>query len=271
VDEKAKSEIKVITTGIVLVFSLVALFAINGALAWFAHNDEVGANGMNVDVSTSANLVIGKTEAELTNPNLQFFVSFENDAVSDMIAVTHDPLIPDSYLKHLISPHAVDHHTGNAKDGMTLEFEAVPSDGNGLYFIDYTVYIASAFKPLEVSSLVATIVPPASLDEDDDHPYFNAASIDFYLDSVSEDNYCGTTSVSDSMLNASAAGVEIMSDGGDIPLAGDGSIKIIMRCYFDGALQDPTTNRAYINSITVKTDGIVFGVHFKVTDAAPQQ
>ena len=268
-DEKAKSEIKVITTGIVLVFSIVALFAINGALAWFAHNDEVGANGMNVDVSTSANLVIGKTEASLTDPELQFFVSFEGEEVSDMIAVTHDPLIPDTYLKHIVSPHAVDHLTGNVKDGMTLEFEAVPADGNGLYFVDYTVYIASAFKPLTVSSLVATIVPPDPIDKD--HPYFNAASIDFYLDSVSKDNYCGTTSVSDSINGTSAAGVEILSDGEDIPLAGDGSIKIVMRCYFDGALQYPDSNRAYINSITVKTDGVVFGVHFKATDAAPRQ
>ena len=49
-DEKMKFEIKVITAGIVLVFSIVALFAINGALAWFASNDEVGANGMAVEI-----------------------------------------------------------------------------------------------------------------------------------------------------------------------------------------------------------------------------
>ena len=64
-DEKMKSEIKVITAGIVLVFSIVALFAINGALAWFAHNDTVEAEGMAVDVKTTPNLIIGKTEDEL--------------------------------------------------------------------------------------------------------------------------------------------------------------------------------------------------------------
>jgi hypothetical protein len=39
-----------------------------------------------------------------------------------------------------------------------------------------------------------------------------------------------------------------------------------MRCYFDGALQDEHGN-AYVNSYTVKSDGVVIGVAFTAEEA----
>ena len=51
-DEKITAEIKAITAGIVLVFSIVALCAINGALAWFAYSDSVDTGGMNVEIAS---------------------------------------------------------------------------------------------------------------------------------------------------------------------------------------------------------------------------
>ena len=40
-----------------------------------------------------------------------------------------------------------------------------------------------------------------------------------------------------------------------------------MRCYFDGALEDPDTGIAYVNSYTVKSDRAVVGVEFLAIDA----
>ena len=67
------------------------------------------------------------------------------------------------------------------------------------------------------------------------------------------------------------ASVELLPDGDTVPLASDGSIKVIMRCYFDGALQDPNTGYAYVNSNTVKTDGIDISVSFTAIDAVSEE
>ena len=143
-----------------------------------------------------------------------------------------------------------------------LNFAAVPTDGEGTYFVDFTVYIASTEKPLEVSSLDVTIVSPASLDSDLN--YLNAASIDLYLNEISNEGYCGTISVANKNTVDLFAG-----QGGEIPLntSTSGYITVIMRCYFDGALtyMDGTTERAYINSYNVKTNGINLGVKFSAT------
>lgn len=272
-NEKTLAELRTIFTGLVLVFSVVALLTINGTLAWLASNDEVSAEGMTVDIKTTPNLIIAKTEAELTGETMQFDVSFSEVEANDMIPVTRDEAIADTHLKYLVSNHAVDHITGNSKDNMTLEFAAVPVDDTRTYYVDYTVYIASAFHALPISSLSATIVSPESTDG---YPYFNAVSVDFYVgDEVSDDNYCGTATVAGSIKDredgTSNATIELFADGAVVPLNTEGSIKIIMRCYFDGALQDPTTGYAYINSHTVQTKGIVLGVSFTAVDAAAEE
>ena len=267
-NKKSKLESQVILTGIVLVFSIVALFAINGTMAWFASNDEVSANGMAVDVQTTPNLIIAKTENELKSDTLKFSVSFDEVEANDMIPVTRDESVANTQLKYMVSSYAVDHITGNAKENMTLEFAPVPIDNSNTYYVDYTVYIASAFYSLPISSLSATIVSPQSVDG---YPYFNAVSVAFYIGEVSADNYRGTTSVHDSINGTANAVIELFADGTVVPLNTEGSIKIIMRCYFDGALQDPTTGHAYINSHTVQTYGIALGVSFKAVDAITEE
>ena len=251
-----------------LVFGLVGYILSNHAFAWFADNDEVSVNGISLSTTISPNLIIGETPEALLQETLQFAVSFDEVEASKMIAVTHDDTATGTYLKHLVNHYAVDHMTGNAKGGMTLEFEPVPTESEEVYFVDYAVYIASAFGAVDVSSLYATISAPETVDED--HGYFNAASIDFYVGEVSRANYLGTTAVHDKLNGTGRAHVELMPNGGRIPLASDGYVKIIMRCYFDGALQD-TTGKAYVNSHTVKTDGISLGVTFTGVDAVPEE
>jgi hypothetical protein len=187
-----------------------------------------------------------------------------------MIAVTHDADAPTTFLKYLTNHYAVDFNSGNAKDGYDLEFEPVPAENNQEYFIDYTVYIASAFEQLSVKSLNAMITIPSSVDED--HPYFNAASIDFYLGEVSADSFIGTTSVADSLKNTARAEIDLFKNaGGTVPFNEDGYMTVIMRCYFDGALtyvDEDGKTYAYVNSYTVKSDGVVIGVDFTATDKA---
>ena len=266
--EKFSAELKLIGTGVMLVIALLAFLNINGTLGWFGSNDQVSADGMSVDAKSTPNLVIGKSPEELSGDALQFEVSFESQDVKDMVAVTRDESCADTYLKHLTNHYAIDGVTGNAKDGMALEFEPVPAQSEEVYFVDYTVYIAARFDSINLSSLTASISSPTEVD--DDHPYFNAASIDFYVGTVSPQGYRGTTSVSDSLNGTGRASVELLPSGYTVPLASDGYITVIMRCYFDGALQNPTTGNAYVNSQTVKSDNLDIGVTFTATDAVSE-
>ena len=268
ISELKRHSVSLSLISLALIIAISGMFAINGSLGWYAHNDEVSADGMSVDAKTTPNLVIGTTQDELLKDTLQFSVSFSSIEASKMTAVTRDESCPNTYLKYLTSHYAVDESTGNAKEDMSLEFAPVPAESEEVYFVDYTVYIASRFDSLAVSSLTASITSPTTVDSD--HPYFNAASVDFYVGEVSLDNYRGTTSVSDSLNGTARASVELFRDGVVVPNTTDGCIKVIMRCYFDGALQNTDTKHAYINSETVKTDGMTIGVTFTAIDAVTE-
>ena len=268
ISELKRHSVSLSLISLALIIAISGMFAINGSLGWYAHNDEVSADGMSVDAKTTPNLVIGATQDELLADTLQFSVSFKSTDASAMTAVTRDVNCPDTYLKYLTSHYAVDESTGNAKEDMSLEFAPVPTVSEEVYFVDYTVYIASRFDSLAVSSLTASITSPTTVDAD--HPYFNAASIDFYVGvyvgEVSSVNYCGTASVANRENS-----IELFRDGVVVPNTTDGYIKVIMRCYFDGALQDNSDpTRAYINSETVKTDGLTIGVTFTAIDAVTE-
>ena len=259
-----KQTIKVIFSLILLIMVFIGFMFANHSLAWFARNENVGANGLSASVKVSPNLIIAKDPAAINRGDLVFDVNFNGTARENMIAVTHDNNVPTTFLKYLSNHYAVDIQTGIAKPGATLEFENVPAEDNEAYFIDYTVYIASAFEELDITALNAMLIIPETVDSD--HPYFHAASIDFYVDEVSVSNYRGTTSVAKTVNNAPDKSVNLFPQGYKVPLNTDGYITVIMRCYFDGALQAPD-GTAYVNSYTVKSDGVVIGVAFTAEEA----
>lgn len=254
-----------------LIVAFVGFLMMNESLAWFSNNKTVSANGLSVSAQGTANLVIGKTEAEIRSGNMQFAVSFNGTSRTDMIAVTRDTSYGAPYLKYLTNHYAVDNKTGLANGSEALAFAAVPTTDNEQYFIDYTVYIASTKNALQVSALTVIISSPASSSLSDDYKYLNAASIDFYLGaSVTAEGYLGTLSVANPVKH-NATNIDLFKgQGGTVPLNTTGSIAVTMRCYFDGALVDASGN-AYINSYNVKTTGINLGVHFVATEVAEGQ
>ena len=255
-----KQTIKVIFSLILLIMVFIGFMFANHSLAWFARNENVGANGLSASVKVSPNLIIAKDPDTINRGDLIFDVNFHGTARDNMIAVTHDDNVPSTFLKYVTNHYAVDTQTGNVKEGATLEFANVPTENNDAYFIDYTVYIASAFEALDITALNATLIFPESAD---DHPsYFYAASIDFYVKEVTKDNYRGTTS-----LAKAYQGVNLFPDGHTVPLNTEGYITVIMRCYFDGALQDEKNGNAYVNSYTVESNDVVIGVAFTAEEA----
>ena len=264
-----KQTIKVTLSFILLIAVFIGFMFANPSLAWFAKNEKVSAKGLSANVKVSPNLIIAKSINEIEQKDyLTFDVNFKGTAQTNMIAVTHDNDVPNTFLKYLVNHYAVDMITGNAKPGSTLEFENVPTTNNEAYFIDYVIYIASAFEALEIESLKASLITP---DATEVHPpYFYAASVDFYLEEISLDAYMGTTSVAKSVNTPTEKSVELFPDGTTVPLNTDGYITVIMRCYFDGDLQNPQTGNAYINSHTVKSNGVVIGVEFVAKEKEPE-
>ena len=254
---------------VTIVVAIGGFLIADGSLAWFSENTKNKVEGFSVTVEAVPSLIIAKTVEEIGVKNqTQLRVQFDDISATDMVAVTHDDAIADTYLKYLENHYAVDNHTGNVKPGFTLEFSPVPTDGEGTYFVDYVVYIASAYTSFEVESLSAVIVPPAEFDGKP--PHFYAASIDFYIGEVSLEGYCGTTSVAKATGEDDDGYVELLTDG-VIPLNTEGYIKVIMRCYFDGALQNEQTGDAYVNSFTVTSDGVNIGVKFLVEEAKNEE
>ena len=154
-----KQTIKVIFALILLIIVFVGFLFANRSMAWFAKNENVSANGLSANVKVSPNLIISKSVESITNGDLVFGVDFKGVARTNMVAVTRDEKIADPYLKYLTNHYAVDNQTGNVIDGYDLEFAPVLEEEAEEYYIDYTVYIASAFDPLAVSSLTASSVP----------------------------------------------------------------------------------------------------------------
>ena len=256
-----KKTMRLVFIFVTIVVCVGAYLIANGSLAWFTTSKVARAEGLSFSVETVPSLVIAKTEEQIAvREYREVKVDFDGVAGNDMIAVTRDESVADTYLKFLKNHYAVDIHTGNVKPGFELEFDPVPAENNDRYFIDYVVYIASANKPFEVESLSAMIVPPDNIEECP--PYFNAVSIDFYIGEVSLANYCGTTSVAGS---TEGTYVELLTDG-IIPQNTDDCIKVIMRCYFDGDLKGEGGN-AYVNSYTVSSDGVNIGVKFFVEES----
>jgi len=132
------------------------------------------------------------------------------------------------------------------------------------YYVDYTVKLASTDKTMSATRLYATM----SSDDTDSHDYQNAASVDFYLDSVAEANYKGTLNLAGkSYTNSGSAVTEVDLMTGSaqtpitIPLNTSGSITVVMRFYFDGGLEK-TSGQAYVYSEGLSTDDFTMKVHF---------
>ena len=266
-----EARIELFVISLVLIVSIVAFCILNSSTAWFARNGQVQADGISISAEASSNLIIAKDPADITAGNINFDVSFENDKLDNMIPVTRDTTLNPSepHLVYVTNHYAVDFYTGLVKNDADLGLTPVPTTDNEVYFIEKTVYLASVVGSIDVTALTATITVgnQGELSAEkylEDKEYLKAATVDFYVGSVSTEGYRGTTSIAESL---SGAIVDLFdSDGGEIPSYTDEPITVIMRFYFDGALVDGTSGDAYINSVKVNTAGINLGVQFSAVE-----
>ncbi|MBR4150287.1 MAG: hypothetical protein IKR08_02810 [Firmicutes bacterium] len=246
-----------------------------GTMAWYGANRGSSSNAMQLRSDTSPNMIIDDDLNDLRAvviPNEHnFYVIFGADAAVVKPA-THDSDYSryGTGLKTVSNSSVVSVTSGAAKPGKVLSFAEAENTNDVVYYKDFTVYLASTDSELVADDLTATIAEPSSTSIDT----FKAASIDFYVDSVSQANYKGTLNIAgyDAAVNDHAttkSSVELRG-AGNIPYnraASNNNIKVIMRCYFDGGLLKSNGN-TFINTATITTSGIKINVMFTANHTA---
>ena len=294
---------QIILIALSLFLTLAILIA--ATVAWFASNRDVDSSGMEIQVHTTPNLIIADSVSGVQTNTLtdtMLSLSFSND-VSNLYAAQHcefSETEPENKtgLKYVTNPFVVTLDKGLEKTGTTLEYAAVPKPVTGdtkLYYVDYSVYIASHGEEFNASALNVEmeLVPQTEGNAEptaeqisavSSTDYLQAASIDFYVkanggeseDIVSSANYMGTLNAAglalsnDTAFNADATCTEVnllSANPSTMYHNTEGHYKVTMRCYFDGALLKSAT-QAYVYSDNLSTLGFAMNVSFTAVDAA---
>ena len=257
-----------------IVMTLVALSTVT--FAWLALNKETHSDGMKLKVESSPNMIIGKTTSEVTSvtsPSESNYVTTFTDAAAAKKPAQHSSELEDGNWKHstglryVTNTDNISTTTGVEKAGSLTYATASTSD----FYVDFTVYIASTSAEIANQDLVATLTGSIT-SGNSGADTLAAASIDFYLGSVSESNYKGTLNTvgRDAITNNASAtktSVTILSNG-TIPL-NTSYLTIIMRVYIDGGLLKTSSPKAaYINANSIDTSDITLNVTFTASNHA---
>lgn len=265
---------RIYTSILMLLFTLGIVVA--ATFAWLLNNRNLDTEGMKFSSEVSPDLVIGLSKAELVNlldespsnlPNNAFLVSFDDpDPIEVLKASTHDWTIgTQTGLKYNTNPRVVSNTTGNKQD-IDLTFAQVAESSTSDFYIDFTVYIASLEDELSIDALYAEL----EYDKDGSYPeWMNAASVDFYLNSAEESNYCGTLNIAKKSCEDGSRKDKCEITSMDIPVVENTAeftpICVVMRMYVDGALQDSNSpSKAYIRTEAVDVSEIALCVVFTV-------
>ncbi len=246
---------KLISAFASLIFSAIVMLTSITA-AWFANNRDVASNGMQMSVETTPNLVISDSESaisSMTASGATFSVTF-NSGRDNMYPATHAGTGAVK-LQYVSDSSVVDINSGLAKDGSSLTMADVVSSSSSLYYVDFTVYIASVNKALTTTGVTAAF---STTTTNDTH---KATSVDFYVDGTYVDTL-NLAGLNYSVNDASTAKTSVSLGITEVPLNTEDSIAITMRCYFDGALEKVNDTTTFINSASVDTTQISFGILF---------
>jgi len=255
-------------------------------IAWFAKNEEVKGSGMDAGMKVLPTLVMGSTSGAITQNSILLSEEQIFDAKSYYLKpASHNDTLGYSNegcktgLVYITNPKSISDSTGYKLSGATLQYQPVPeytlSTIGRRYYIDYEAYISSESKEMKVSAFNASLVyTPEDTDTyqnlEDTDPYVKAASVDFYLSTTEQKNYVGTLHLAGALEGSSypskldlfgkyPAGTQKI-----VPYVEDGYIRVIMRFYFDGELEDyQNPGTAYVHSSGLKVNGFHVSVKFE--------
>lgn len=285
------AELEITKTTLKAAFALLLITAVTFAYyssAWFVTSGKAEGNDMLFKTEVSSDLIIASSVSELENytpadsPKVVLFTDtalgmkparhfIDTDALNHTYPInssrTEFVTTTDTGLVYNTNPVKVSPEKGYGASDNVLTFEAVPNDASdhNRFFVDYTVYIASTLKSMDVSALTVSIDC-----SDKSKDYINAGSVDFYLDSVDKANYKGTLNVAGKyFLDPSQSLTEknLVSPGVTltIPHNTEGHITVVMRFYFDGGLEKES-GQAYVYTEGLTTADFNMTVSFDATE-----
>lgn len=252
--------------------------------AWLSENRTVDSDNFEMSMQTTSNLVISDSTSEIVKANISeinsgspFAISATADNTKFAVS-SHDITTTTSNLVYVVNTADVNLNTGLENTDKTLVYdEALNTEDGKQYYKDVTVYVASYDKEMtdaalsvEISSALkeSTAITSGSL---------MATSVDFYLESVSDENFKGTLNVAgkdtadtDKTSNSTdptktKTSLTLLS-AATIPQNTSGYVTVVMRCYFDGALLE-SAGQAYVNSATLDLSKVTVNFRFTGTDA----
>ena len=143
----AEAKLRVIIAGIVLVLTIVALFTINGTLAWFSENENVSAKGMQVQVIAPDQIAATLSSyGVLTMETVDGTVYYHYDTSEELYDLpTDDPagIGYDKYLKALVVCITVN-VTKEEKLALSVRSGSSISVENDNFFSNVTSYAVAA-------------------------------------------------------------------------------------------------------------------------------
>ena len=270
-NDKSKSPYlkQIILSSCCAVLSLVVLAV--ATAAWFARNDRVKATNVNIKVDPEANLVISKNPVDPRDRQWLPEVTYEEESTAILTPISHDKDGDGtrlSTLHYCKLPSKIGRDTGYKIDNTTPDsdvFGAVSAAtvGTRTFYKEITVLIASENKEFTNQTLTATMAL-AGVDTDlatNDPRY--AAAVDVWVDSTDDDaNWKGTLRYAE---DGTQTTVTIPLDNNKIPIT-TSPIKVVLRCYFDGALEVGTTGKAYVRTAHMNLNDVNITVTFTATE-----
>lgn len=264
-------------SGVAFLLSIVMFACFSTSFGWFSTNRKTTSHGLSMGTEVTANLVIADaadTTADIQNPKyLKFSIDFPVNETR-FAPATHDSAYSTG-LKYVTNETQIDYLTGLRRTGSTVELTyadaANVTDGTQ-YYVEKTVYVAANGKEIPSAALYASISSATVEVEDEESGETEtvdvtsgtlmAASVDFYLSDGTNLTYCGTANVANKTTK-----VTLLEAGSEIPLNTEGYLTVVMRFYFDGALER-TTGQAYVNTVTVSADTVSLDILFEADENA---
>ena len=269
------------------VLALGMAATVTGTVAWFSANNVVSADGMHIQSTTPASLVIGSSVADLANKKRTIDLDSNTTVLSpatDAGDKVGENGGEDGVLHYVENGEDVNPATGLADEGKTLQVTGEAQENT--HYVDYTIYLASAGdaidaddakkitvtldftkangSPLEVGTTKATsvafyvkaaaaaptfgdFVPTSTL---------NAAGLD-----CAANNY-STTRTSSVLFQTSG------NNGITIPGVQSGTgVRVDMRVYIDGALLKEA-GQAYVYTNSIDISEVNVQATFTLSDVA---
>lgn len=286
----------------IFIIGLTFVVLFTATFAWFSMNNQVTGTGMEMSVDTVPSLVISTLNDGSANSisakRLNTSVTFTGDFTlrpATHIASGETYTTYPSGLKYVTNLEDVLANTGyRDPNGDALTYASAANTSAKTFYVDRIVYIASANKP--ISNCTALYIELENISGVADtrttsgtyNPTysFNAATVDFYVISgvaqnatitATASNYVGSINVAGAKSgNVANSRVDLLSALGAnpvIPLNTSSSIAILMRCYFDGALEDTSSSgNAYITSDLIATmaANAKISLGMKITATVPE-